>query len=92
MFGKAALLQHILELLLTPPTARLGGIAQAVAQPSCFNADLLLPFAQRLDQSAKLPESIYAVFLQLANLRLVARQPLANWIEQRLDPCLALVL
>ena len=75
-----------MQRAFAPAPARLGRIGQRIAQPCGFGADLFLPFAQRLDQPAKLPESIDAFLFQLANLRFIAGEPLPHRFKQRLDP------
>ena len=86
MFGQPALLQHVAQLLLAPAPARLGGIAQRIAQPRCFCTHLLLPFAHRLDQSAKLAKGIDAFLLQLADLRLIGGKALSDRLKQSAQP------
>src|SRR3546814_3260118 len=74
-----------LPVLLTPTTTRLRGVTQGVSEPCRFFADLLLPFAHRLDQAGELAKRIDALFLQSRHLLLIDLEALAHRREQGTD-------
>ena len=92
VLGQSALFEHVAQLLLAPAPARLGGIAQRIAEPRGFGPNRFLADAHRFNLSGELPKGIDPLLLQRPDLLLVALEPLVDRREQRLEPLGAFLL
>ena len=86
MFGEAASLEHVLQLLLAPAAARLGRVAQRIDQFGGLAADLLLADPHRFDQAGEIAERVAPFLLDLGDTLLVALEAFGDRLEQSLEP------
>ena len=86
MFGQPALFEHVAQLLFAPPAARLGGIAQRIAEPRGFGFHLFLPDAHFLDYALELTEGIDPLSFKRRDVFLVGFEPRPDRFEQGLEP------
>ncbi len=72
MLGQPALFEHVAQLLLAPAPARLGGVAQRIAEPRRLGPHLFLPGPHRLDLAVELAEGVGALGFEQGDLLLIA--------------------
>ena len=81
MFGQAAAFEHVAKLLLAPPPARLGGVAQRIDQLGGFGRDALGARLHRLDMAGEQAEVLAPVLLDLADDFLIALEAVVDRLE-----------
>jgi hypothetical protein len=85
MFRKPAGFEHIAQLLFAPAPARLGGIAQGIAQFRCLCTHRFLPDAHRFHQALQIAIGFGPVLFDLGNRFLIALKPFIDRLEKRFE-------
>ena len=86
VFGQATAFEDVLQLLLAPAPARLGGIAECIDQFRRLARHALGADTHRLDLALEVAKRIAALGLDLGNTLLIALQAFCDGLEQSLQP------
>jgi hypothetical protein len=85
VLAQAAGFEDVLELLLAPAAARLGGVAQRIDQLGRLGRDLFLAEPHLLDLALEVAERVAALGLDLGDALFIALQTIADRLEHRLE-------